>query len=341
MQMKTNLFTSSPADLLDALERIQGLPVLVIGDLIVDRYVWGEVDRVSAEAPVPVLDVKREENRLGGAGNVAHNLKALGSVPTICGIIGDDDEGKELLKILQELGIAQHGVVVDRLRPTSLKTRILAQRQQMLRIDRELRTSMATAQCEAFAALVDALMESNKAIVISDYGKGVVTPALMKKLKDARAKGRILFPSKPLVIDPHPTNFDLYEEACIVKPNRKEAEKASGISITDMESATRAARKLEERWKTSVVFLTLGEDGLLMLERGKEKVVLPTVAREVFDVSGAGDTVTAVLSAALAAGVSLRIAGELANLAAGIAVSEVGTVAVTKEQIVTAIKQMK
>lgn len=338
--MKTNLMTSSPTDLLDALSRVQGLPVLVIGDLILDRYVWGEVDRVSAEAPVPVVDVKRVENRLGGAGNVAHNLKALGAVPTICGIIGDDDDGKDLLKIFAELGIAQQGVVVDRQRPTSLKTRIIAQRQQMMRIDREMRSPMSGAQCEAFAALVDALMESHSAVVISDYGKGVVTKALMKKFKEARASGRIVFPNKPLVIDPHPVNFDIYDEACVVKPNRKEAEKATGINIVDAASANLAAKKLEEFWKTSLVFLTLGEDGLLMLERGHESVILPTVAREVFDVSGAGDTVTAVLSAALAAGVSLRIAGELANLAAGIAVSEVGTVAVTREQIQNAIEQM-
>ena len=339
--MKTNLFNSSPADLLDALNKLQGLPVLVIGDLIVDRYVWGGVDRVSAEAPVPVVDVQKVESRLGGAGNVAHNLQTLGASPTICGIIGDDDEGKEVLKILASLNIAQHGIVVDRLRPTSLKTRIIAQRQQMVRIDRELRTPMAAAQCEAFAALVDALMESNSAVVISDYGKGVVTPSLMKKLKEARVKGRITFPAKPLVIDPHPVNFNIYDEACVVKPNRKEAENATGISIVDKESATKAARKLEELWKTSVVFLTLGEDGLLMLEKGQETVILPTVAREVFDVSGAGDTVTAVLSAALAAGVSLRTAGELANLAAGIAVSEVGTVAVTKDKMLAAIEKMK
>jgi rfaE bifunctional protein kinase chain/domain len=338
--MKTNLFTSSKSELTEALDKVQGLPVLVIGDLIVDRYVWGGVSRISAEAPVPVVDINKVENRLGGAGNVANNLKALGCVPTICGIIGDDDEGKELLKILNELGIAQNGIIVDRQRPTSLKTRIIAQRQQMVRIDREFRGPMASAQCEAFAALVDALMESNRAIVISDYGKGVVTPALMKKLKDARIKGRISFPGKPLVIDPHPANYDIYEEACVVKPNSKEAEKATGITISDSASAALAARKLEERWKTSVVFLTLGEDGLLMLEKGKETIILPTVAREVFDVSGAGDTVTAVLSAALAAGVPLRVAGELANLAAGIAVSEVGTVAVTYKQISTAIEAM-
>lgn len=338
--MKTNLFTSSKTDLLDALEKIQGLPVLVIGDLIIDRYVWGAVDRISAEAPVPVVDINKVENRLGGAGNVAHNLRALGAKPTICGIIGDDDEGKELLSILQVLDIPQNGIVLDRHRPTSLKTRIIAQRQQMVRIDRELRSPMAAAQSEAFAALVDALMESHKAIVISDYGKGVVTPVLMRKFAEARAKGRIHYPSKPLVVDPHPTNFDIYGEVCVIKPNRKEAEQASGISITNVESASEVARKIEERWKTSVVFLTLGEDGLLMLEKGQEKVVLPTVAREVFDVSGAGDTVTSVLSAALAAGISLRISGELANLAAGIAVSEVGTVAVTRDRIKTAIEEM-
>lgn len=338
--MKSNLITSTRAELLGALEKIQGLPVLVLGDLIVDRYVWGGVERISAEAPVPVVDVRKVENRLGGAGNVASNLSALGAAPTICGVIGDDDEGKELLRLLQGLGIQQHGVVVDRQRPTSLKTRIIAQRQQMVRIDRELRSAMAPAQCEAFAALVDALMENNRAVVISDYGKGVVTAPLMKKFKDARSKGRISFPQKPLVIDPHPSNYDLYDEACVVKPNRREAEKATGISITDLDSATKAARRLEDRWKTSAVVLTLGEDGLLMLEKNKDPVVLPTVAREVFDVSGAGDTVTAVLSAALAAGVALRVAGELANVAAGIAVSEVGTVAVRKEQIQEVLEQL-
>lgn len=319
--------------LLKALERLQGQPVLVVGDIMLDRYVWGGVDRISAEAPVPVVDVKQIENRLGGAANVAHNLSALGAKPTLCGFVGDDLEGKEVLALLESLNVSSAGIMVDRQRPTSLKTRIISQRQQMLRIDRESRNPLPAANAEAFTSLVDTLANENNSIVVSDYGKGVVGSNLMQRFSQLRANPKRNLSSMSVIIDPHPVNFNIYSEGNILKPNRKEAEQASGIKIDSLEKAEKAAQILIDKWKARVIFLTLGEDGVLIYEENKKSIVLPTVAREVFDVSGAGDTVTAVLSASLAAGDTLAVAGELANVAAGIVVAEVGTVAVTADKI--------
>ncbi len=326
-------YVSDSALLLKALDRLQGQPVLVIGDLMLDRYVWGAVERISAEAPVPVVDVRKSENRLGGAANVAHNLSALGAKPTICGFIGDDSEGKDVLTLLEELGVSSAGIMVDRQRPTSLKTRIISQRQQMIRIDRESRNPLPQANAEAFSSLIEALVAEHKSVVISDYGKGVIGTNLMNRFANIRKNSLIGYPDKALIIDPHPTNFDLYGQGCILKPNRKEAEQASGIKIDSPEKAQQAAEILIAKWNADVIFLTLGEGGVLIYEKNGKSSLLPTVAREVFDVSGAGDTVTAVLSASLAAGDTLAIAGELANVAAGIVVAEVGTVAVTAEKI--------
>jgi rfaE bifunctional protein kinase chain/domain len=326
-------FKSDPQDLLAVLDKLQNQPVLVVGDIMLDRYLWGAVERISAEAPVPVVDVREMENRLGGAANVANNLKALGAKPVLCGIIGADSEGIDVLGLLDSLGMSKAGILRDRDRPTSLKTRIISQRQQMIRIDRESRDPLSAVLEKTFSDLVESFNSDCRSVVISDYGKGVIRPALMRKFAALRASGTLGYPLKPLIIDPHPANFGIYDQACILKPNRKEAEQASGIKIDSMTQAVKAAEILIDKWQAAVIFLTLGEDGVLIFEKGGNQTVLPTVAREVFDVSGAGDTVTAALSAALAAGTSLHLAGELANLAAGIAVSEIGTVAVTADKI--------
>jgi D-beta-D-heptose 7-phosphate kinase/D-beta-D-heptose 1-phosphate adenosyltransferase len=326
--------SSTGQDLLATLVRIPDLSMLVVGDIILDRYIWGRVDRISPEAPVPVVEVQRVEDRLGGAANVARNLRSLGARVSLCGFIGDDEEGSKVLALLEEDGIEREGIIIDRGRPTSLKTRVVASRQQLVRIDREKKGSLGAGLSEGFAALVDTHLRSANGVVVSDYGKGAISDALVRRLAAARAEGALAISSRPLLLDPHPTHYTLYRDIPIVKPNRKEAEAAVGFSITDKESAKLAGEVLIKLWNSEMVMITLGEDGLMILARdGSEPIFRTTSAREVFDVSGAGDTVTAVFTAALAAGASVPLAGDLANVAAGIVVSEVGTVAVSLEKL--------
>lgn len=332
---------TSGKQLLEIVRQIRGLPVLVVGDLILDRYVWGEVDRISPEAPVPIVEVSRVEDRLGGAANVVRNLANLGADVSICGFVGDDPEAQIVFSLLERERCNKDGVIVDRSRPTILKTRIMAQRQQVLRIDREDRRSDVGALREALAAVVDSHLESSRAVVISDYGKGAISEPVMRKVEAAHAAGRLGLRTRPCMLDPHPRNFQLYRHVGIAKPNRKEAEAATGLKIASIADAREAGRKLLQAWQAEMLVLSLGEDGLLLLEQGKpEAAHIETVAREVFDVSGAGDTVTAVVAAALAVGADPIAAGELANVGAGIVVSEIGTATVTPEKFERAIAQL-
>lgn len=230
----------SKLELFEVLDRLPGLPVMVVGDIILDRYVWGNVARISAEAPVPIVDVKRVEDRLGGAANVVRNLRGLGCEVTLCGLIGGDDEGKIVLDLLKKDGASSAGVLVDSSRPTSLKTRIVAQKQQLLRIDREERAPQSDALKDRFAALVKAQIEPARAIVVSDYGKGVIGESLMRVFDEGHQQGLIGAGLRPLVLDPHPANFSLYRGITVAKPNRREAELASGIEISSRETALSA-----------------------------------------------------------------------------------------------------
>ena len=332
---------SSKKDLLAILDAIRDVQILVVGDLILDRYIWGEVDRISPEAPVPIVDVRRTEDRLGGAANVARNLRGVGCQAAMCGFIGDDDEGKLVLKLLEQDGVGREGVMIDRGRPTCLKTRLIAQRQQMIRIDRESRQAYSPAISEGFAAVVDSQIDASRAVILSDYGKGCVGEALMRRLSAAHDTGRIGLGLRPLVVDPHPRNYDLYHGITVAKPNRKEAEAASGMKITDRESGIAAGQKLVKRWDASMVVVTLGEGGMVIVPSdGGTPLGIETVAREVFDVSGAGDTVTALFTAALSAGASAQLAGDLANVGAGVVVSEVGTSTVTTAKLRSEIERL-
>lgn len=332
---------SSKEELFGTLQKIVDQPVLVVGDLILDRYIWGDVDRVSQEAPVPVVDVKRSEERLGGAGNVARNLRNLGARVNICALIGDDDEGRVLLALLEKEGIAADGVVTDRTRPSTLKTRIMSRGQQIVRIDRESRAQQVNALRESFAALVDAHVTPTKAVVISDYGKGVISKEIMHKLHQHNEQQRIGLKSRPLMVDPHPTNYELYAPITMAKPNRKEAEAAAGLKIVDRATALEAAQRLLKRWQSEMLVLSLGEDGLLIASpEYPEGKFIDTVAQQVFDVSGAGDAVAAIFTAAIAVGASPAVAGDLANIGAGVVVSEVGTVPVNLAKLKREIERL-
>lgn len=332
---------SSKKELVAAIERIKDLPILVVGDVMLDRYIWGRVERISPEAPVPVVRVTKIEDRLGGAGNVARNLAMMGAKVGLAGFVGDDPEGKVFVSLLEQMGISKNALVLDRERPTSLKTRVIAHAQQVVRIDREDSKPPPAVLCEGFAAMVDAQIDAVRAVIVSDYGKGAVSAALMRKLAEGRKSGRLSLSDRPLVLDPHPASYSIYQGVNIAKPNRREAEEASGVKITDQQSGRLAAEKLLARWEADVLLLTLGEDGLLIVSKsGSEPLFLPTVALQVHDVSGAGDTVTALFSAAWASGSSPQVSGELANLGAGIVVAEVGTSSVTPEKLLREIERL-
>lgn len=312
-----------------ALDKIASTPVLVIGDLMLDRYIWGKVERISPEAPVPVVEVVKTEARLGGAGNVVRNLAAIGAKPSVCGIVGDDEDGRTLLEILDSIGADRRGVVVDLSRPTTVKTRVIAHTQQVVRIDFESRVKAASDVSARMMKAFDSSLDLNKAVVLSDYGKGTVSVEVLDALEQATKQGRLGLSQRPLFVDPHPSNYARYRSMSVAKPNRKEAEIASGCSIRSVNDAFVAADALMKLWNSEMMVITLGEDGLIVKGSTEPKGIhLETMAQEVFDVSGAGDTVTTLFSCALAVGESPAVAGVLANIAAGIVVSEVGTVAV-------------
>ena len=321
-------------DLLATLDRIVSTPILVVGDLILDRYIWGKVERISPEAPVPVVEVQRTEDRLGGAGNVVRNLATIGAKPTVCGIVGGDEDAQAMLRLFAEIGADVRGVIVDDSRPTVLKTRVIAHTQQIVRIDRERCNGESPQVNERISAAIESSIDGAKAVILSDYGKGTVSSHVLATLHRAYEQHRLGLSVRPLFVDPHPRNYDNYRRMSVAKPNRKEAEIASGRSISSVEDAFKAADILMERWNSEMMVITLGEDGMIVQQAGGQAGVhLETMAQEVFDVSGAGDTVTAVFCAALATGASPVIAGVLANIAAGIVVSEVGTVAIDIDRL--------
>ncbi len=321
-------------DLLETLDMMIGTPVLVVGDLLLDRYTWGKVERISPEAPVPVVQVVRMEDRLGGAGNVVRNLVNIGTKVSVIGLIGDDSDGRVMLDLFDEIGADYSGVVVDTSRPTVLKSRVIAANQQVVRVDREVLDAARPEISKKLAELVQERIAASRAVILSDYGKSAVTVDVLSALTKAYDEGQLGLSSRPLFVDPHPRNYERYHRMSVAKPNRKEAEAASGRSIKSIEDAFDAAGILLKKWGADIMVITLGEGGMIVRRADSaDGLHLETMAREVFDVSGAGDTVTAVYTAALATGASPVNAGVLANIAAGIVVSEVGTAAIKLDRL--------
>lgn len=309
-------------------DRFAGRHLLVIGDLMLDEFIWGEVRRISPEAPVPVVEVRRESLHLGGAGNVVSNLLALGARATIVGVIGDDAAGESLRAAACERGADVSGIVVDRTRPTTIKTRIVAHSQQMLRFDREDRRAIGA---EVEAMLVERLgaaISTAEAVVISDYEKGALTPRLLRcAIESAREAGI------PVCLDPKLRQWSHYRGVDVITPNQLEAERASGIEIAGEEGIEEAARWVRQSLSCRNVLMTRGEHGMSLLDEEGRLTHIPTVAREVYDVTGAGDTVIAALALALAAGAEIGEAAVIANHAAGIVVGKVGTATVSREEL--------
>jgi D-beta-D-heptose 7-phosphate kinase/D-beta-D-heptose 1-phosphate adenosyltransferase len=319
---------------LDALvRRFATVRVLVVGDLMLDRFVWGRVERISPEAPVPVVHVTREEARPGGAGNVVSNVRALGGRAAVAGIVGDDAAGRALRRMLQKLGAATAGIAVDRRQPTIEKTRIIAHHQQVVRLDRE---AAPETDARAAAAIRDHVLGARgrfDVLVLSDYNKGVIGQALLEALAAAHRREPFTW-----VVDPKRANFGAYRRPSLVKPNREEAAVASGIEIRDRASLRRAGEELLRRWQADAVLISRGEEGMSLFKRDGGREEFPTVAREVFDVTGAGDTVVATCALALGAGGTFEEATVLANHAAGVVVGKIGTATVTADEVRAALR---
>ncbi|HEY0832340.1 MAG TPA: D-glycero-beta-D-manno-heptose-7-phosphate kinase [Azospirillum sp.] len=320
------------SDLARHIDSLSSARVLCVGDVMLDRFVYGAVDRVSPEAPIPVLRIERESAMLGGAGNVAANVKALGAACRFVSVIGDDSAGAELRRLVaSELG-GDGGVVSQPGRQTTVKTRFIAGRQQLLRADAETVAPIAAEAANLVSATVrDALFDVG-AVILSDYGKGVLTDKLLGRvIAVARTAGL------PVVVDPKGSDYRRYKGASIVTPNRKELMEATGMPADSDDEVAAACRRIIDTCGIDAVLATRSERGMSVVTRDGTVAHLPAEAREVFDVSGAGDTVVATLTAALSAGVPLEDAARLANLAAGIVVGKVGTAVVRAPELLEAL----
>ncbi len=318
-------------NLLSLVENFSRANLLVIGDLMLDRFILGQVERISPEAPVPVLRVHSEKSSLGGAANVIHNVQSLGGRATACGIVGRDIAGKKIVSALHQAGASAAGVIIDAGYQTIQKTRIIAspRHQQIVRLDRENRQPMAPGALQKLRAYIASRMDRFDGIVISDYGKGVIHQELLDVVVAACSRQKNLV----CVVDPKKENYQRYRFPTLITPNQSEASDAAGIMIEDNESLLEAGAKLVRKWHAKAVLITRGPDGMSLFHRRGAVRHFPTEPRDVFEVTGAGDTVVAVCALALACGASYEAAAVLANLAAGFVGDEVGTVAVSRDKL--------
>lgn len=330
-QSGASLLTTRRRELLRHIERFPQARVLVVGDLILDHYVWGTVTRISPEAPVPVVHVESESLKLGGAANVYHNIVALGGRGEICGVVGLDEGGRRLLK---ELGGRQGrgGVVVDQDRQTTRKTRVIAHHQQIVRYDVEQRTEIKPLLQRRVLRYVESRIREISCLVVSDYAKGVVTPWLMSELTRLAALKRI-----PIVVDPKVEHFSYYKGVTVITPNHLEAGQAVGIQADSDASVAEAGAVIRQRLGCQSVLITRGEKGMSLFEANGRSLHIPTTARQVYDVTGAGDTVVGTLALALATGAEISDGALLANQAAGIVVGMVGTATVSAGELSEAL----
>ena len=308
--------------------------VLVVGDIMADHFIWGNVSRISPEAPVPVVEVRKDSFMLGGCANVLNNIFAMGGRVHLAGVIGTDETGKRLLAEFRSRGVDTGGIVVEAGRPTTLKTRIVAHGQQVVRFDREDRKPVQAKSIRKILSYIESLRDDLGALVVSDYNKGVVTRPLLEGIRKVIA-GRPIF----TCVDPKQWDFSLYQGFDIVTPNHYEAGRAAGEEMQNGQDHVLVGMKLLQQYDFKALLMTRGEEGMSLFERdGRMRhTAFPAEAREVFDVTGAGDTVIGVLALSMAAGASFREAAYLANHAAGIAVGKAGTATVTREELKSAL----
>jgi rfaE bifunctional protein kinase chain/domain len=303
--------------------------ILVIGDIILDRFIWGRVNRISPEAPVPVVEVTDDNFMLGGAANVANNIIALGGKATVAGVVGKDRAGDVLQQLLNEKGIGS--ALFEDSRPTTLKTRVIAHHQQVVRFDKEEKGKILRGAMDDITAFLRKAVPLHNAVIVSDYSKGMVSRELIRGiLKITRSQHTFL------AVDPKVGHFHFYKGATLITPNLMEASQGSGVEIRDIASLVKAGKSLMERLSCGAVLITRGEEGMSLFEKGRITHI-PTAARHVYDVTGAGDTVIAVFTLAHASGASLEEAAVIANHAAGIVVGEVGTAVATPEKLLKSL----
>ena len=313
----------------DLKNKLAGKRVLVVGDVMMDEYIWGRVDRISPEAPIPVVAVSGETHRPGGAANVAWNIRMLGGEADLVGVVGSDAQGKQLAAELKAKGIDDSGLVYDSDRPTIQKTRVMAQNQQVVRIDRERQHPISEKIQKEVLERCRAAMQKADAVVLSDYAKGLLSADLVRALvADAKLAG------KPITADPKPSNIELFKGVTLISPNAGEALAATGrqADIHSDEAFEEVGKALREQLKAESVLITRSEAGMTLVEKFGSAHI-HSHAQKVFDVTGAGDTVISTLTLALAAGGSAKESAALANLAASVVVAEVGVAAVTPEQL--------
>ena len=309
------------------IDNFRNKKILVIGDIILDRYICGDVSRISPEAPVPVVDVEEKTETLGGAANVAYNLVTLGAKAVLCGVIGADIIGGAVLRKVANLGLPLDAVIIDPDRPTTVKTRVVGNNHQIARFDEENRERIKDGFIDKFIDIIKDDIESVDGIIISDYNKGVVSPQLMAKLRD------VVNLSTFVISDPHKDNFESHKHVNIIVPNKEEISAFCGFAIRNEKALKFAAKKMFHDLVCGSILVTEGKEGMTLFE-GEDKIMnIQTVAKEVFDVSGAGDTVVAALSLGLASDMDLKSAVELSNKAAGIVVGKTGTAVVEIEEL--------
>lgn len=322
----------SPKALRQYIQRFPQASVLVVGDLILDHYVMGRVSRISPEAPVPVVHVESESLRLGGAANVFNNILALGGKADLCGVIGADESGRLLMKELGNKRSGRGGVVIDHDRPTTRKSRVIAHNQQIVRYDIEGRTELKAPMQRKIIRYVESRLRELSCVVVSDYAKGVVTATLMSEITRLAALRKI-----PVIVDPKVEHFGFYKGVTVITPNHFEATQAAGVHGDDNQSINEAGAMIRQRLGCQSVLITRGERGMSLYEADGASWHLPTQARQVYDVTGAGDTVIGTLALALSTGASIKTGAILANYAAGIVVGMVGTATVTPRQLLEAL----
>jgi D-beta-D-heptose 7-phosphate kinase/D-beta-D-heptose 1-phosphate adenosyltransferase len=315
------------------LSRFSRVRVLVVGDVMLDEYVWGTVSRISPEAPVPVVAVRSETVKVGGAANVAANIASLGGAVSLVGVVGDDVQAERLCRELEGAGVADDGLVRDAGRPTTVKSRVVAGSHHIVRFDRESEAPLSAALRAALLGKVRACLADAEAILISDYAKGIVSPPLVRELLRLAKRHK-----KLVAVDPKIQHMGLFRGVTVVTPNHHEAAAATGVRIRSEADLLRVGATLLTRLQAQAVLITRGEQGMSLFERGKSVTHIPTFAREVYDVTGAGDTVMAALSLGLAAGADMRQAAILGNYAAGVVVGKRGTATVTREELDRAIR---
>lgn len=331
------MFNISPGNLQKIFQKSRKKRIAVIGDVMLDKYVYGDVARISPEAPVQVVDVNRTEYKLGGAANVANNIKTLDSEPVLIGVIGDDIDGDMFLETLRKQKIAATGIFKDTTRPTTTKTRVIAHAQHILRIDHEIKQNVIGKLSQNILNFIKSNLSGFECIILQDYNKGVLPkPVINKVISMFREAG------KPVLVDPKFDNFFEYKNVTVFKPNRKEIQDVMGVRIDGDDSAVEIGKKLFEIMKCEWLILTRGEKGMMLFDKEKNKTIvhnIPTKARRVADVSGAGDTVISTLAVALCGGASIGEAIILANQAAGLVCEEVGIVPISKKALLESFKE--